>query len=124
MTMMTHLLVGSSFAIGALSIFGLPQTPVPQEPIAVQIDLSKTHQPMLGFGGTQTYNGDAVLGYGERDRVYRALFSDLKLDFLRLRNFHDYPGQQATFENMLGGNNTLQRKRGETAIWKPKPRPP
>jgi hypothetical protein len=29
----------------------------------------------------------------------------------------------ATFENMLGGNNTLQRKRGETAIWKPKPRP-
>ena len=31
---------------------------------------------------------------------------------------------EATFENMLGGNNTLQRKRGETAIWKPKPRPP
>ena len=30
---------------------------------------------------------------------------------------------EATFENMLGGNNTLQRKRGETAIWKPKPRP-
>lgn len=101
MTMMTHLLAGSSFAIGALSIFGLPQTPAPQEPVAVQIDLSKTHQPMLGFGGTQTYNGDAVLAYGERDRVYRALFSDLKLDFLRLRNFHDYPGQQETFENML-----------------------
>jgi hypothetical protein len=31
---------------------------------------------------------------------------------------------EATFENMLGGNNTLQRKRGETAIWKPKPRAP
>jgi hypothetical protein len=31
---------------------------------------------------------------------------------------------EATFENMLGGNNTLQRKRGETAIWKPKPHPP
>jgi hypothetical protein len=31
---------------------------------------------------------------------------------------------EATFDNMLGGNNTLQRKRGEVAIWKPKPRTP
>lgn len=67
----------------------------------VSISLDKVYQPMLGFGGTQTYNGDAVLSFPERDRVYRALFADLKIDYLRLRNFHDYEGQQTTFENML-----------------------
>lgn len=71
----------------------------PAPPTAVAaIHASSVRQPIYGFGGTQTYNGDALAAFANRDAVYKALFADLKLDILRLRNYHDYPGQQAAFE--------------------------
>jgi O-glycosyl hydrolase len=61
------------------------------------LHIAVERQPMFGIGGTITYNGDLLVDFPERETVYRALFSDLKLDFLRLRNYHDYPGQEANF---------------------------
>ncbi len=59
---------------------------------------SAVRQPIYGFGGTQTYAGDLLAGFSNREAVYRALFSDLKLDILRLRNYYGYAGQEAAFE--------------------------
>ncbi len=64
----------------------------------MSIHTAAVRQPIYGFGGTQTYNGDALLDFSNRDAVYKALFADLKLDILRLRNYHDYAGQQEGFD--------------------------
>lgn len=56
-----------------------------------RLDTNALRQPMLGFGGSQTFNGDMISDFPGRDKVYQALFQDLKLDFYRVRNYHDYP---------------------------------
>lgn len=56
---------------------------------------------MLGFGGSQTYNGDQLLAEEGRDAVYKALFEDLKLDYFRIRNYYDYEGQKENYEKQL-----------------------
>jgi endo-1,4-beta-xylanase len=55
---------------------------------------------MYGFGGSQTFHGDALADYAGRERVYEALFGELKLDIFRLRNYHEYEGQQEKFEKI------------------------
>jgi O-glycosyl hydrolase len=55
-------------------------------------------QPIYGFGGSQTYNGDLLAGFANREAVYRALFADLNLDILRLRNYYNYDGLEDNFE--------------------------
>jgi O-glycosyl hydrolase len=64
----------------------------------VRIHASEIRQPIYGFGGSITYNGDLLAGFKGRDDVYKVLFTDLNLDFLRLRNYYDYEGQEAGFE--------------------------
>ena len=71
---------------------------VAQEPAVANVHLDQRRQAMYGFGGSITFNGDALIDFPKRDAVYRALFSDLKLDILRLRNYHDYGPQQAAYE--------------------------
>ena len=66
-----------------------------------RLNVHETRQPMLGFGGSQTFNGDLLHDFPGRDKVYEALFQDLKLDFYRLRNFHDYADQQARFDALI-----------------------
>lgn len=67
---------------------------------SVRLDPRALRQPILGFGGSQTYNGDILGSFPGREKVYQALFEDLKLDFYRLRNYHDYPGQQEKFDRL------------------------
>lgn len=76
----------------------LSATAVIQAPLAVTIRPAELRQPIYGFGGSITFNGDALIDYKGREAVYRALFGDLKLDILRLRNYHDYEGKQADYE--------------------------
>src|SRR5205823_5195732 len=59
----------------------IAQTPATSPPTSTAtIHASTVRQPIYGFGGTQTYNGDALASFPNRDQVYRALFADLKLD--------------------------------------------
>lgn len=69
-----------------------------QTPPVATLHVSQERQLIYGFGGSQTYNGDALMDFPNRDAVYRALFSDLKLDIWRLRNYNGYEGQQAGFD--------------------------
>lgn len=75
------------------------QAPPPQTaPATATIHVQALRQPIYGFGGTQTYNGDPLAAFANRDAAYKALFADARIDILRLRNYHDYPGQQEAFE--------------------------
>lgn len=65
-----------------------------------RLHVSAVRQPIYGFGGSQTYNGDALADFPGRAAVYKALFQDLKLDIFRLRNYNAYPGQQDKFERV------------------------
>ncbi len=74
------------------------QTPaIPTPPAVGTIHVADVHQPIYGFGGSQTYAGDSLADFPRRDAVYKALFQDLKIDIYRLRNYNGYPGQQAKF---------------------------
>lgn len=93
----TVALVGASLLAAAGCAFG--QAGQPSTPPAVAVlHTSELRQPIYGFGGTQTYNGDLLADFSNRDAVYRALFSDLRLDILRLRNYYGYAGQEKAFE--------------------------
>src|SRR5262249_36366466 len=72
---------------------------VPAAPAATgTLRVSAVRQPIYGFGGSQTYNGDLLADFANREAVYKALFADLKLDILRLRNYYGYDGQKDKFE--------------------------
>src|SRR5688572_28831472 len=83
-----------------LTVGAPAQEPTPAAPptATATLRVSAVRQPIYGFGGSQTFNGDALADYPGREVVYQALFQELKLDIFRLRNYHDYAGQQEKFE--------------------------
>src|SRR5215211_3596423 len=90
-------LLCAAFAAGARAQ-GPGSAPTP--PATATLRVSAVRQPIYGFGGSQTFNGDALADYPGREAVYQALFAELKLDIFRLRNYHDYAGQQEKFDRI------------------------
>lgn len=58
----------------------------------VVVDLSVRHQALLGFGATVAYNEAEILGHARRDALFAAMFAELGLDVLRLRNRFGHVG--------------------------------
>lgn len=59
----------------------------------INLDLSTTYQTIVGFGGSLAYYEGWVTAHPNKDQIYEALFGELSLDILRLRNAYDYdPG--------------------------------
>lgn len=92
------------FAVSAICLLAgarLADSPLRQTAvISVRIDPGKRRQEILGFGASQTYGADSVLRAADPDPVFKALYTDLRLDFLRLRNYYDYAGQEPAFERV------------------------
>jgi O-glycosyl hydrolase len=82
----------------------------PPPPTSATLRVLSVRQPIYGFGGSQTFNGDALADYPGREAVYQALFQELKLDIFRLRNYHDYEGQQERFEKITREYATAARR--------------
>jgi glucuronoarabinoxylan endo-1,4-beta-xylanase len=61
-------------------------TPVPQPTAAVTVDTSERRQTLVGFGATIAYGENEILAHPQRDALYSAMFAELGLDVLRLRN--------------------------------------
>lgn len=98
----------------ALSAGARAQGPGAAVPPAVgTLRVSAVRQPIYGFGGSQTFNGDALADYPGREVVYQALFGELKLDIFRLRNYHDYAGQQERFEKITREFASAARRWGD-----------
>lgn len=59
----------------------------------ISMDPSSTHQTIRGFGGSLAYYENWLTAHPKKSEIYDALFNELSLDILRLRNAHDYdPG--------------------------------
>src|SRR5579862_3400667 len=82
---------------GSMAAANDPEQAAPALAATGTLHVAAVRQPIYGFGGSQTYNGDPLIGFANREAVYRALFSELKLDILRLRNYYDYDGQEEGF---------------------------
>ena len=88
-------------ALSALASAAVAQVPAtPPAPSTAIIQTGQVHQPIYGFGGSQTYAGDSLADFSGREAVYKALFQDLKIDIFRLRNYNAYPGEQEKFERV------------------------
>lgn len=93
------LLLGLCFSLLAVGTSLAQAPPDSALPAATgTLHTETVRQVIYGFGGSQTYNGDQLASFANRDAVYKALFADLKLDILRLRNYYDYSGQEEGFE--------------------------
>lgn len=84
-------------------------------PVTATLHPSALRQPIYGFGGSQTFNGDALADYPGREAVYKALFQELKLDIFRLRNYYDYPGQREKYEKVTREFASAARRFGDGA---------
>jgi O-glycosyl hydrolase len=68
-------------------------TPVPAPTARVEIDPGTHHQVLTGFGAAVAYSERDITIHPQRDALYSALFEDLGLDVLRLRNRYGHPGE-------------------------------
>ena len=63
----------------------------------ISMDPSSIHQTVQGFGGSLAYYENWLTAHPNKSEIYDALFNELSLDILRLRNAHDYdPGMVET----------------------------
>ncbi len=67
-------------------------SPAPQPTSRVSVDPGTRFQTLVGFGASVAYGEGELTNHPERAAIYQAIFQDLGLDMLRLRNRYDHPG--------------------------------
>jgi glucuronoarabinoxylan endo-1,4-beta-xylanase len=67
-------------------------TPVPVPAAHVSVDPGARHQVLTGFGATVAYSEGDITTHPKKDALYTAVFADLGLDVLRLRNRYGHVG--------------------------------
>lgn len=70
---------------GQMCVLGLC-TPVAAPSARVSVDIAKSHQALVGFGASLAYVEEDITEHPQRDQLLDAVFKDLGLDVLRLRN--------------------------------------
>ncbi|HMA95940.1 MAG TPA: hypothetical protein VKP30_24800 [Polyangiaceae bacterium] len=63
---------------------------MPQTVTRVTVDSASRYQTLTGFGASLAYAEVEVLNHPRRTALYRAMFAELGLDMLRLRNRYGY----------------------------------
>ena len=66
--------------------------PISDQPATVVVDPSERHQTLIGLGATLTFVENQVVNHPRRAELYEAMFADLGIDVLRLRNRFGYVG--------------------------------
>ena len=56
----------------------------------VSINIGETHQTMEGFGASLAYYENWLTAHPKKAEIYEAIFAELSLDILRVRNAFDY----------------------------------
>ena len=86
-------------------------TPVPQPNATVTVDTSERRQTLVGFGATIAYGENEILAHPQRDALYSAMFVELGLDVLRLRNRYGQlaPGLQVSSDLIEAATASLGR---------------
>lgn len=69
------------------------------EPITATVDISVSHQTMVGFGGALTWHCDRITRSSHKNEIAQLLFEDLGADIIRLKNWYypqNYPQSKHT----------------------------
>lgn len=66
--------------------------PLPDPTVDVVVDPSAEYQSLVGFGATLAYAEGEVTSHPAKMALYEAMFANLGLDVVRLRNRYEYPG--------------------------------
>ncbi|MBB6052574.1 glycoside hydrolase family 30 beta sandwich domain-containing protein [Armatimonas rosea] len=89
----------------------------------LQLDLAKTHQKIEGFGASTAYYQEMLAAHPERKAIYAALFGELRLNLLRLRNTYEpgKPGFAAAERDIVAGATEVRGSAPELflASWSP-----
>lgn len=67
--------------------------PEPKPDAQVEVDTSVHHQSLIGFGASIAYGEDQILAHPQHAALVQAIFADLGLDVLRLRNRYAHAGE-------------------------------
>ena len=67
-------------------------TPVPTPTATVSVDTQMTHQMLVGFGATVAYSEDEITSHPQKDALLNAVFPELGLDVIRLRDRFEHTG--------------------------------
>jgi glucuronoarabinoxylan endo-1,4-beta-xylanase len=106
-------LLCAALGIGVAGVLGLRvrSTLPPAAPtVEARIDPQTTYQTLTGFGASTAYYGEWLASHPQREAIYGALYGELKLDILRLRN--TYVAGKTDFasadkENFAGATRAL-----------------
>jgi glucuronoarabinoxylan endo-1,4-beta-xylanase len=63
-------------------------TPTPKPTARVTVDVSTRYQTLVGFGASVGYAINAIAQHPQKAAIHKAMFTDLGMDVLRLRNRH------------------------------------
>ncbi len=66
--------------------------PVSEQPVGITIDPSERHQTLIGLGASLAFVETQVVNHLLGAELYEAMFAELGLDVLRLRNRYGYVG--------------------------------
>ena len=61
-------------------------SPIPNPSVKVSVDISRPHQVLVGFGASLAYAETQITSHPKRDQLLDAVFKELGLDVLRVRN--------------------------------------
>ncbi|HEX5100643.1 MAG TPA: hypothetical protein VFV94_14135 [Polyangiaceae bacterium] len=67
-------------------------TPTPAPTASVTVDTLSMHQMLVGFGATVAYGEDEITNHPQKDALADALFAEVGLDILRLRDKFEHTG--------------------------------
>lgn len=76
-------LVYLSFSLLSLPVFA-------QSDVAIVLDVDTKYQTVEGFGASLAYYENWLVAHPNKSEIYDAIFGELSLDILRVRNAHGY----------------------------------
>jgi glucuronoarabinoxylan endo-1,4-beta-xylanase len=68
---------------------------------AVVLDPTSRFQKFEGFGGAIAWYGNWLKAHPNKEEIYEALFKELDLDILRIRNAHDYDSEMVQIMSQI-----------------------
>ncbi len=79
------------------------------EPSKISIDTDQTQQTVVGFGASLAFYESWLNAHPNKQEIYQAIFGELSLDILRVRNAYDYDPDMVdrVKEYMVAAENSL-----------------
>jgi glucuronoarabinoxylan endo-1,4-beta-xylanase len=108
---MRNLVLSGLLTVMFSGLFPIQETITAQAFKEVSVLPGETHQALVGFGGSLAYYENWLTAHPNKDGIYDALFGELSLDILRVRNAYDYdPGMVIRVLSLKGGAEKVRKK--------------